>query len=67
VKHYTKLTGTKGANYPRKEAGQVCEELKKGSNLKDYVTSTVKHAKDKFSSSNGKNPNATNTNNREEM
>jgi hypothetical protein len=41
--------------------------LKKGSNLKDYVTSTVKHAKAMFSSSNGKNPNATSTNNREEM
>jgi len=67
VKHYTKLTGTKGENYPRKETGQVCEELKKGTNLKDYVSSTVKHSMAKFSSSNGNNPNTTSTNNREEM
>ena len=64
VKHYTKLTGTKGANYPRKETGQVCEELKKGTNLRDYVIETVKQSKAKF---NDNKPNTSNTNNREEM
>ncbi len=64
VKHYTKLTGTKGAIYPRKEAGQVCEELKKGSNLRDYVIDTVKQSKASFE---GSKPNTSHSNNRNEM